>query len=239
MEKRIGKQNTRTNRMSEETFISFIFPSRSRPEKFYAAIDNITELCASKSFEIIAVLDFDDIMYQHDNLIKIQSLPENVHCYFGNSTGKIHSCNREVDKISDEAQIIVLWSDDTKATKHGFDNEIRKEYSEGFIGLLHYPDGFQNRNIVTLPIMHRKYLQLHKYIYHPDYESLYADDEMTAVARLRGLYRFVDKTLIKHEHYRAGYGQPDELMLRNDNSEMYIRDKAVFDCRKAINFDIV
>lgn len=213
--------------MSEEMFISFIFPSRQRPEKFYTAIDNICSLCASKRFEIVCVLDFDDIMYQHDNLIKIQSLPENVHCYFGNSTGKIHSCNRELDKISDEAQIICLHSDDFLITKYGFDNDIR-EAAKNFHGLIHFPDTFQNQNLCTYPILTKSYLGIDGWIYHPKFTSLYSDNFQTELAKKRGMYKFVNKQVISHNHWRNGKAEKDELYLRNDCNEMYIKDNEVY-----------
>lgn len=226
--------------MKEELFITFILPSRSRPEKFYIAINNIISSCDSKAFEIIAVLDQDDIMYSHENLLAISVLPENVHCYFGKSEGKVSAVNRELDKIDERTSIVILHSDDFLINKKGFDSDIREAYADGFMGAVHFYDNMQKGNLITYPILHKSLIDHWGYIYNPEYYSVYPDDEMSIVVKIMGLYRYIDKDgCIIHNHWRWGLSDKDELYERNDSNEVYAADKEVFMRRKINNFDIV
>jgi hypothetical protein len=266
--------------------ITYIFPSRQRPLKLLMAIANISEFSVSKNYSIIVVLDEDD----EETKRSIHPI-ERVEYYFGKSESKIHACNRELDKISSDTQIVCLMSDDFVITERGFDTHIRQAFADGFKGLLHLPDNrvaqIPNRShavgfflwteanqwkrsprgtyykgaeyfnktitdvyefyrlelcqrLVTFPIMHIEYLRRFGYIYHPDYKSVRADDEQTEVAKRLNMYRYVDKQIMEHQHYRWGFnnGEPDELYKKNDSGEMYEHDRLVFEQRSAKNFDL-
>lgn len=122
--------------------ITYLFPSRSRPDKFFACLKNIRDFSVSENYEIIAVLDTDDTtMYNSGILLRGMSLANNIHCCYGTSTGKIHACNREVARIKSDTDIVCLHSDDFIFNKIGFDNDIREAFTNEFKGLAHFPDG--------------------------------------------------------------------------------------------------
>lgn len=270
--------------------ITYIFPSRERRDKFIYRCYDILTLSNSTNFEIIAVLDEDDkTMKTPYSLGWMES--HGIRAYYGKSEGKIHACNRELDKISADTEIVCLMSDDFKMLVKGFDDHIRRAFQDGFKGLVHFPDGrvkyipqkthacqfteWMNNfwtkkpktgkwdytlqpgvvdktteeaydvyrkqlkmQLVTFPIMHISYLKRFGYIYHPDYKSVMADEEQTQVAKDLGLYKFVDIDIMEHQHYRHGFGEPDELYKKNDSGEMYKHDKIVFQERAAKNFDL-
>lgn len=274
--------------------ITYLFPSKSRPEKFFAALNNIFDNSISPNYEVIVVFDREDET-MNSNEVKGKCgtyHPNRLRTYYDNSTGKIDACNRCIKNISPNSNIICLMSDDFVFTKLGFDNDIREGYADGFKGCLHFPDGRvdqqpnskhaigfyawmikheftfgvveghgvycspkfegrytlpalyqmyyteQKKRLITFPIMHVEYLRRFNYIYYPEYLSVCADDEMTEVCKKLDQYKFIDKDIMEHRHYRSGFGLPDELMKHNDSPEMYEHDRNILTQRQAINFGL-
>jgi hypothetical protein len=218
--------------------ILFIFPSRERPVKCFAAIDNIISMIGEGiDYKIQLTLDLDDATMSNQEVRdRINSYGENVKAYWGTSTGKVFAINRDME-FSGEWDILCLHSDDFLFIKLDFGKDILKAF-EGFSGLVHFPDGFQNERLITYPMMSREYFNLFGYIYHKDYYSVYGDDEQMAVAKKLGRYKYVPTSIFLHQHYLAGYGAPDELSKKEDSPEMYEKDKATFLRRKELNFDL-
>ena len=215
--------------------ISYIFPCRDRFEKFFATLNNIRELSESDNYEVICPLDENDPILNNEYVkIKLRSY-KNVTAYYGESEGKISACNREAFRAT--GQIMCLQSDDMVWTEKGFDNIIR-EAAKGYSGLIHFPDQRLNEQLITYPIMTRDYFDMFGYFYHKDYLSVYADMEQMEVAKELGKYKYVDRNIIRHEHYRGGYGEPDSLMKHNERAEFYLHDREVYNQRKLINFGL-
>lgn len=263
--------------------ITYIFPSRSRPDNFFKCLDNIINFSISDRFLIICVLDSNDKTMNGSEvgmkILRYQNEGINVLATWGTSKSKIHACNREVGIIG-ETDIVALQSDDFIFTKPGFDMDIREAYADGFKGCVHFPDGRvdnepkskhatgfyvwmmlhswtfspigngayasanydqkytlpalyqlyyteQKKRLITFPIMHREYLEIDKWIYHPRFLSVCSDDFMTELSKKRGQYKFVDKNIMEHRHYRNGFGEPDELMKHNDSGVFYKHDREV------------
>jgi len=220
-----------------EKHITYLFPSKSRPEKFFKCLDNIFDLSYSDRFLVIAVLDCDDLtMAGIDVAHRMFGYGHNLIPVWGNSKSKIHAINREVGMIG-ETDVVALHSDDFLFTKSGFDIDIR-EAEEHYSGLIPFSDGHVNEKLVTYPLMTIDYLRKFNYIYHPDYISVFSDNEQMEVAKKLGMYKFVDKNIMEHQHYRWGYEEPDELMKHNDSQEMYIKDRETFQRRTMLNFDL-
>lgn len=85
----------------------------------------------------------------------------------------------------------------------------------------------QNQRLITMPILHKDYLALDGFIYHPRFKSVCADDFQTELSKKRRQYKYVDKKIMEHRHYRNGFGEPDELMKHNDSGEFYKHDREV------------
>ena len=64
-------------------------------------------------------------------------------------------------------------------------------------GVLWFNDGFQGNRLNTLCILGKKYYERFNYIYHPDYISLYCDEEQTNVAR--NMNKMVDLVIKNRE----------------------------------------
>lgn len=214
--------------------ILFKYPSRSRPRQFIEGIENIINNLKDKNnYHIACTIDRDDPDMNNEAMIeKILSYP-NTSIQRGTSTSKIDAVNRD---LPDYGDIIIVMSDDMRFTRYGFDDTIREDFKKYFPdgdGLLHYPDGYANERVCTMAIIGRKYYERFGYIYHPDYYSLWCDDEQTDVAKLLGKYQFISDSIIQHQHYANGRASKDALYRRNDT---YHADRMIYEKRKANNF---
>lgn len=221
--------------------ITYIFASRSRPNKFFAAIDNIINFSVKEDYTIIASLDVDDATMNNEEVQKRIMDCDKICAYYHTSTGKINAINRDINLIPQETNIIIVMSDDMIFTQQGFDDIIRvdmQRYFPDYDGCLHYPDGSQvQARIITLPIMGINFFKRFGYIYHPEYTSLWADLEMTTVAQRLGKYKYLSNSnIFKHAHPLWIKEPYDALMKRNEG--FYNSDKEIYFKRLAHNFDL-
>lgn len=217
--------------------ILFNFASRSRPEKFRKVCVNIMELCESDNYEILAKIDFND-KRRADYLRKFSAPVDKIVFKEGKSLNKIHAINRDIPLNGWD--IIVDVSDDFVFIKKGFDNIIREHC--GPDDCLHFPEPFATRensktpenNIIIMACMGKDYFSRFNYIFNPVYVSLFCDDELTAVSKKLGRYKFVNEDLFFHAHPSAGYGLPDRQTRYTEN--FWPIDKVTYDQRKANRF---
>lgn len=215
--------------------ICYSFASRSRPDRFIQTLDNIAQMSASTDYFVVAKLDIDD-GYMNNGCIK-QRLADNypnVIVKWGMSKSKIHAINRDLED-SPHWDIMVCASDDMRFRTYGFDNIIRQHMPADLDGFLHMYDDYAKDRVCTVSILGRKYYERDGFIYHPDYYSMWCDDEATAVAIARGCYIQIPGE-IEHLHYTNDRkAVKDELYWRNDT---YNKDKVIFEQRKARGFDL-
>ena len=211
--------------------ILFKFPTRSRPDKFKAAIANITSL-ATKPYKIIVTADADDTtMYNYAMMRWVGDQPNTVIRY-GTKVNKIEAVNRDIPV--DGWDILVVMSDDMVFTVKGFDEQISAAFDGNYDQLVHFPDGYVNEKLVTLPIIGREYYQRFGYVYHPTYKSLFCDNEQMDVAISLGKYKYVNKSIFKHEHVAWVGGHVDELL--KETQSYYKEDEINYLRRKRFGF---
>lgn len=209
--------------MSNAVKILYKFPSRSRPSKFFACLDNIQALSRHNDFEILASFDLDDsTMANPEVRDRLKQYPK-VKAYYGSCNTKVEAINKDM-VFAGPWDILVVWSDDMVAIKEGFDLDIINGFQD-FSGLLHFPDGFANERLCTLPIMDRNYFDIDNWIYHPDFLSVYCDNFQQDLAKRRGRYKFNGQRIVTHQHSMWGFGRHDALVLRNENRENYEKDR--------------
>lgn len=216
--------------------ICYSFASRSRPERFFEALDNIASMSASNDYFVVAKLDTDDDKMNNNDvkaLIAIQ-YPK-VMVKWGASTSKIHAINRDLVDLP-KFDILICMSDDMRFRTYGYDDIIRRVMPDTLDGFIHCPDDYAKDRVCTVSIIGYRAYQRDMYIYWPGYFSMWADDEATAVAKERGIYILCTEIEIEHLHYTNNRkASKDELYWRNDT---YNADKAIFEERKARNFDL-
>lgn len=207
--------------------ILYNFATRSRPEKFFKAMENIYGLSESKDFFILAKLDDND----SSNYERAKEFP---YCIVvsGYSKSKIHAINRGI--ITKGWDILVNMSDDMLFLKKGFDNIIREHC--GPDDFVHFPDGHVNERLCTMSIMGKDYYDRFGYVYHPDYSSLWCDNEAQEVAKKLGRYKYVPQQIFEHQHPAHGRAQTDKQYKYTES--FYWKDKEVYDRRKKMNFDL-
>lgn len=223
--------------------ICYIFPSRSRPDKFFRTIDNICSFSAKDDYFIIASLDLDDPSMTAPDIRERIVANKKVLAIYGTSTGKVNAINRDLACIPEDTDIIILISDDMILTQPGFDDIIRidmQKYFNDLDGVLHYPDGTPVRDrVITLSVLGYNYFKRFGYLYHPEYTSLWCDLEFTEVAKKLGKYKYLPNTnFFRHEHpvWSNGQMKYDALMTKNEN--YYHSDKAIYFKRLENNFDL-
>ncbi len=225
--------------------ILYKFASRSRPEKFFAAIKNIIEHSNYPEYTILCSLDNDDPTMNNGQVTEsIEDIPmpagSKLIVNFGYSKNKIDAINRDMEGI--EFDILVNMSDDMVFPCLGFDQEIRRHMSESFPDgdgvLLFHDEGKETKDVVTMAIMGKKYYDRFGYIYFQGYESVWCDVEMTEVAKRLGRLKKCEPSILRHEHPANGYGQMDEQYRKTEAPEVFHRDKAMYDLREKNNFFI-
>lgn len=232
--------------MANSLNILLKFPSRSRPEKFVDVLNKYTSL-AKKSLGVIITLDEDDpTLPIYKELIPKTEYEGNVyysyHIDIGFSGSKVKAINRDMDQHLKGWDILVLASDDMIPVVEGWDERIINDMKENFPdldGVLYYYDGHQPLN--TMPIMGRKAYEKFGYIYHPDYVSLWCDNEFEIVWDSLGKQVKYKDVLFEHQTWFNGKGQRwketnDPLMKKNQS--YFALDRDTFNKRKLLNFGL-
>ena len=206
------------------------YPSRNRKEKFYQNLNKM-RVMANNSNDITYHFTIDD---DEVDLYCIETLG-------GKSNNKIHAVNRDVPES--DWDILVVMSDDMVCITHGWDDIIRQDMNENFPdtdGVLHYNDGNQKANVMTMSIIGRKYYQRDGYIYNPEYQSLWCDVEATEVAHMRGKYKYMgDATILfAHHHPAWGFCLHDEQYRKTESPYYWQKDRQVIENNRAKNYGL-
>jgi len=216
--------------------ILFKYTSRSRRSNFLRGYDSILNKIANREdYHILISVDKDD-----QSMFPLPVLDGNYTFVVGNSKNKIDAINRDLNDFDYDWDILINMSDDMIFTKKGFDDVIRAEFYNDFNQYLHFNDGNQKSNVCTMHIVGRNYYDRFKYIYHPDYISLWSDVENDIVAKQLGCYKYMGDNvqLFRHLHPAWGLAKQDELSIKTEDRALWIADEITFNKRKRINFGL-
>lgn len=219
--------------------ILFKLPSRGRPERFFRAIDSIVNnLATPYAYHISCTLDTDDEkMNGQDVVLKIQDY-KNISIQWGVSKSKIDAVNRDMPDI--DWGILVVCSDDIFFNIYGFDEMIRSEMLQHFPngdGYLHFCEKDSQSFLNVMTVCDKRYYNRFGYVYHPEYNSLFCDNEQTEVAKQLGRYIYVPYQIMEHLNPAYGYMERDEMFDRQQQ-EGWTIDQETYNRRKAKNFDL-
>lgn len=222
--------------MKEEVEFVFKYPTRARPHLFKQTLKKYqTLLSGSHSYHFIITLDKDDRTMNNDDMLSFLSLQPNLEYHIGTHKNKVEAINDNFPPKNLKWKILVLLSDDMIPVKVNYDSFIynaMNRYFPNYDGALHFSDGKVKKKIITLSIMGNKLFDQLGYIYHPDYVSLWCDNEFTDITKNMGKYQYIDRVIIKH--YWVDYTGRDSLHKRN---ESYLNhDKKTYLKRKAAGF---
>jgi hypothetical protein len=210
-------------------------PSRERPAKLKSTL----QLYVSKSEKknnvyYMITLDENDPSATKEFVQSLKNIHPNINIMLGQSTSKISACNRDMTpEIVANYDIFILASDDMIPKIQGWDIKISDTMNSVFPcydGVLHFNDGFTGQKLNTMCILGREYYKLFNYFYHPDYKSLWCDNEFTDMSINRKKCYYENTVLFKHEHPANLNVSQDALYKRND--EFYSQDKITYERRK-------
>ena len=213
------------------------FPTRNRKNKFFKVLRQYQNLCEDlDNTYFLITLDNDDESMNPSDVEDIFNTFKNIKVVYGTSNSKIHAVNRDIELVNDW-DIVLLASDDMTPKVKGYDNIIRNKMKELYSdtdGILWFNDGHMGNKLNTLCILGKKYYDRFGYIYHPEYKSVWSDNEFMLVGNLLGKQTYFEQVIIEHEHPDWGYGSKDEIHQNNSKNEN--QDKLLFTKRKDNNF---
>lgn len=225
------------------------FPTFRRKEKFLDCFSKYVKMSSGKhSIHFNVNCDYnDETMNNFDTLDEISGvISGHDHCSilatFGRNTTKIGAINAHIDERLGTFDVLVCASDDMIPQVFGWDDEIALAMTEHFPdmdGALHFNDGNENaKNLITLSIMGEKLYRYLGYIYHPDYKSLYCDNEFTDEVYSLQRVQYIDKVIIRHEHYSIGgnSNSGDYDAAAQKTLQFSGRDGVVYQQRKQLGF---
>lgn len=211
--------------------ILYKLTSRSRPAKMYKVYKSVADN-AVLNWVMILSIDSDDSVTLNSEELKQMAWDKRVSIHTGTSKNKIDAINRDVPKIGWD--ILVNLSDDQVFTVKGFDKVIAEHCTNSTF--LHLPDGYVNERLATMSIMSKSYYDMFGYIYHPDYASLWCDNEAMEVAQALGCYKYVNEHIFTHEH-PAWTGEKPDAQLEH-TQKFYRQDERTYRKRKSLGFPL-
>jgi len=223
--------------------ILFQFPTKGRCEKLFHVLDLYYGLLGGdiKNRKFHIVIDhFDYSMNNSTTLHKLASYENLFVSAIPENPTKIKACNYKISNFDSWFDIVVLISDDMIPQIKGYDNIIESEMRNNYPntdGCLWFNDGYVEDRLCTLSILGKKYYQRFGYIYHPEYVSMWCDNELTEVGKMLNKIKYDDRVIIKHEHPAWNKSvEKDANYLENE--PYYDIDKSVYIRRKLVNFNI-
>ena len=213
------------------------FPTRGRPDKALKTLVRYINYMDDKSNRILVTCDLDDESMNNEEVRNILTQYENVVIKYGDNKSKIEAVN--ADLKDEEFDIVLLASDDMLPIVKGYDTLIKSRMSEIYPdtdGVLWFNDGYQGDRLNTLSILGKKYYDRFGYIYHPEYKSVWCDNEFMAVSRILDKVTYFDTTIMRHEHPDWGFTDRDDIHRWNYLNENH--DRMVYFNRNANNFGL-
>lgn len=217
------------------TIVLVKFPTRERPNRFISTFGSWHSTRSLSSTKFLISIDEDDATMNNSAMLGKLKTFTNTEVNVGSSKSKVEAINTGLQ--DQKFDLLVLASDDMIPVFSGWDGRIVRDnfqFFPGFDGAVHYPDGYRS-DIITMSILGFNIYRQFGYVYHPEYKSLWCDNEFTHVVQQLGKYQFIDQVLFKHEHPFNTKGARDHLYFRND--ALFMRDKKVYESRLTQNFD--
>lgn len=217
------------------------FPSRGRPGKFMKVFNMYRNMLSGKrDVSFLLSFDEDDVTMNNQGMKNwLKTLGPKAHFYFGHSKTKIQACNADLDKAPN-FDIIMLASDDMIPVQEGYDDIICSDMENYFPdtdGVLWYNDGLVGTRLNTLSIMGKKYFDRFGYLYNPEYESVFCDNEFMEVSLMLGKSQYIDNVIIQHQW--VGKTDPnDPLHMKNNNFNYYKTDGMILLKRRSEKFGL-
>ena len=219
------------------------FPTRSRQKRFFETLSEYMRLASGKlHIEWMISMDSDDPSMNNEEVRetfdKMIAFGTDLKYFYGNSTTKIQAINADMEKANPHWEVLFLAQDDMIPIAQDWDEKmvnLVKAHWPDLDGAVWPPDGYGNsQTVATVILMGRNWYERFNYIYHPEYISVYCDNEFTDVAlSYNKIVRVEDKIV---EHKWIGVNGRDELCDRNESASRYNADRELFVRRTLAGF---
>lgn len=186
---------------------------------------------ASSTVELVISVDVDD----NHSIKAASSVPgatvviQNVlpgNCTRGWNAAAQKSTGKVLLAISDDSEPMYHWN-----------VALFNVMPEGWMDdpwVIHVNDGLSK--LCTLPVMTRAWYEARGYLYHPDYTSMFNDEELTEHATLLGQLHDAPKLLFRHAHWINNLRPRDKIDDIHSSTDRFNTNKALFLKRKAAGF---
>jgi len=220
------------------------FPTRQRPALFFETLSKYISMSSGlHQIEYVISMDEDDVSMNNEQVRdRLNGLIDggvDIKYFYGNSKTKIEAINADMDKASDDWDMVFNGQDDMIPTAEGYDDVMLTRLFElfpdtdGAVWLNDQYMGYDEN--CTIVAAGRKYYERFGYIYYPGYDSVFADNEYTEVGKALGKLVYVSDRVVKHDW--IGKDQSlDPLLRRNEEPTKYAADRLIFEDRKSKAF---
>lgn len=202
------------------------YPTRARPKLFRDQVIAWNRAASGQhQLQWLVSADTNDETMNNDEMRYWCSATE-VPIHYGNNRCKVEACNADLHLAGDDWDVLVLVSDDMVAMPN-WDATIAEHMPADLNCGLWFPDGRQ-RKLCTLSVFGRPILNdvLGGFVYHPSFQSVWADNYYQWLMQKHGLLKFVDVQIARHAWQEQNR---DDLMRRNESRELYRLDRATFE----------
>ncbi len=226
--------------------IALIHASRQRPQLAYDCFEEWIGKCSDASqIQYILALDDDDpsipeyerLFYSEgtDNLLLNITESRNLVTAFNSASKEIYPTVELLLAISDDMGCFENWDVELFKLLEGVDNFKEPK----FIGV---QDGVREYGVLLVYyITNRAYYDKFNYVLYPEYDGVFADNDMHCVAQLMNCIVHAPHLIFQHKHWSLGMSTKDEISSRNDfttNPEGWSRNQLIYQERAKRNFDL-
>jgi len=213
--------------------ISLIHPSLGRPVQARQCYDHWMQTASGHhDYEWIVSLSQKDATLEqyYQTFTKADAV-----LVTNNSTNMVEATN-EVAKLC-AGQLIILVSDDMWSCENWDSKILHKFEMINGPGILQVNDGITTKKL-TIPIMNREAYTKLGYVYHPDYISMFADDDLRKTALQHGMYYNGTDIMIEHRHFMNGKATFDKTYASENSKYAWRKGEQIFFQRAKDNFPL-
>jgi hypothetical protein len=193
--------------------------SRNRPNRMSSVINNwISKSADRERIEIIISIDEDDPMIDsYKSILERDSadLKIDIKLLVNQNSNTVQAINRIKKEFTGD--IIIIFSDDTDCFSE-WDNAIDDVYSRMPGSYIIKTSDGVGKDLITMPIFTRSYLEHKQWIYYPGYKHMFCDTELTCIAYMEEKVIEASDLVFTHLHYTQGHSEKDYVDIKNQNT---------------------
>lgn len=208
--------------------ISLLHPSRGRPEKAKETARKWKELAGVPIGHLFSV--------DHSDERKHEYIDESFCTVMFDNSSVVEATNR-IANICD-GDLLLYLSDDFDCYEGWGVDVVAQFKNEDRPLLIKCDDGLQKFEtpVLTIPIMNRALYNKLGYFWHPEYKSMFVDEDLYWTAWKLGAMKMCPDIKFVHNHPSVGKAENDETYIRS--SANWDQGKALFQQRKAQGFPL-